>query len=231
MRRKGEQGGLCVRKRNQLYTKKDFHISLALAIFFTVVYAVTDSLNLLVKFLDADILQIKFMADMVQTVLVVAIFSWYLLPIILIFVWYMCIERFLYLELRSGQPDYAKSRWRIYVSLVPVIVLGLVVFGYMRGVVHYAADYWQFVEELYRCIAIRLAILFGWLLCLIYSIKKRSAIAMRGGVKKRWVIVAVFLVMALVYLSYSGYKYTYDYAEDLWFKWMIENHKPYEPGY
>lgn len=72
-------------------------------------------------------------------------------------------------------------------------------------------------------ISLMLAIFFTIIYIILDSIKKRHAIVAKDGMKIGHLIAVILFIAALSYVSYAGYRYTYNYAEDLWFQWMIED--------
>ena len=193
----------------KLYTKKDFNIAFALTSILIVLYlaaytgmAVTNS---------DDLAQFVIQYDLVYILSILGIM---LSPILIIMGSYMCIERFVYVKLRSrGNPIDKKGRLLIYLSIVASICFGYGFVDSMKYMIGYNIFCWILLEGYYHYVAILAAITICWLLGFIWSILQMWKIDSLGeeksGRKKGWaaVVAIVLLFAVLVFVTRTSHKY------------------------
>ena len=199
------------------YTQKDFQDSLKWAIILT-----------MISFMEYTISSFWVLVDFLDTLRVmVLLFGAFCMPIIVIIGWFRCIKRYLYLEFgMKDKTDITKSLWRTCVCIAIIIGLGVIVFYRARDIVDYLADNLNILDGLQHCIAIKIAIFMGWFGLWIYSLVRRKAMCVKGGLKAFEIIIGIplviVLVIVLVLASIQSDVYAYEQGEDVFLQKMME---------
>lgn len=191
-----------MKRRNKLYTPRDVLLSLILAIIFILWY--------LGAWASCAIVSSDNLSKSIEQFELVEMLSWlwwFLSPILIIISLYMCIERYLYVELRSGEKMYdTKGRMRIYASIAVIILLGIEFFRNMLYVIGYFISYLDTGTGFGDGIVILFLIAVCWLIGLAYAITKGRAIFIQHGMKDIRSIIVVILLIALIVFSRYGLK-------------------------
>lgn len=197
-----------------IYTRKDFKMSRILAIALTFLYFIVHILYRLIQ-----------IVEFTETVKVITFFLDKFFPFLVVLGWYMCLERYFYLEFgEERSPQNKNDRIRTYIGIKVMIILGILVFYYAQGTIFFTAWHWNCITEIYDCVAVRLTIMACWIFCLIYSIKRRTAIAVPGGVKKGRVALGILFLFLLAILSLAGTFYACFRAESVRLEKMVAYH-------
>lgn len=188
------------------YTKRDFIVSLLLTVLFTllyfVIYFILPWLENYIEFSEATVITVYF--------------GYLFLPIIILLAWFMCLERYIYLEFRVVDKRYmVESRIKIYVSMAVMMLLGIGFCIYFMIALSFIIEHWAYIEALYGYATILLAILLGWLCSWIYSIrciKEKRIIGVKDGLSKKQVIAGALGLALLIGISVIVTVYVYEQA-------------------
>ncbi len=193
------------------YTQKDLHIALVFASFFTILYFIVLS-------------NIAFQ-DAVELPEVVKILSWLgclALPILLLISWYMCLERFVSLEL--SRDSEGSDKWRrllLAIRIVMMLGLGILVFQKTMELVVFMGDHFRYMEKLSVCIMIKACIVIGWWGACIYGMKMQKQIIF-GKRWKRYLVILFVWIFILFGVSHCALPYEEEQIRNAWTEYMKE---------
>lgn len=197
--------------KEHIYTLKDFKISYAIALFFTILSLVGFSI---VKMSEAVELSEAF-------VFPIGMATIYFMPVLLILSWYMCYERYVYLELQTvEEAERRKVRHQIYLNVLVLLFWGIITLFALVNVVNYISWYWEYIENLYGCIALLAVCAVGWFVCFMWYVQRGKDGCLKNKIykKRTFYVLAVLLIVGTLICS----AYAYNKGENEWFRELVE---------
>ncbi len=121
------------------------------------------------------------------------------MPILIILLLYMCIERYMYLEFYGkADSERMKDKKLTYLSIALILILGKIMIKKQLDVIVFVMLYWNLIKNLHVCILLDAFIALLWFLAWVYIVERRDAISVKGGVtKKEWMICLIVMVLVM----------------------------------
>ncbi len=205
------------------YSDKDFLISRAISISFTVIFVVISIVFGLSSYVNTE---------KIPEELGVTVGLWYLgLPVLIIISWYMSIERYLIIEFRKlGKEATKLEKLWYFVSIIMMILLGMKTYRNILNLVVFVESYRKLLEWLSDCLLLRLGFVLGWMVIWIGSILLRKIIVSKENGHKKILTVGSVLVVVVImlYIQTNSERYIYDRTEDVWYHKMVEYYEQHE---
>lgn len=143
------------------------------------------------------------------------------LPFVVLLCWYMCYERYMYLEHaiseeegKSGTPEQIKG------NIAVISILGIVTFINGMNFVTYIFKHWEYLDKILIPISVWVACSVAWVICFVMSLIMLRGERIRKNVFKNRKYIVVLLL--LVVSSLLCYVYVNDRGEDAWYYNMVE---------
>ena len=193
------------------YTKKDLHIALGFASFFTILY-----------FIVLSNIAFQYAVELSEVVKILSWLGCLALPILLLISWYMCLERFVSLELSLDSEGSGK--WRrlfLAIRIVMMLGLGILVFQRTMELVVFVGDHFRYMEKLFVCIIIKACIVIGWWGACIYGVRIQKQI-ISGKCWKRYLVILFVWIFILFGISHCTLPYEEEQVSKAWIEYMKE---------
>lgn len=182
-------------KQSNDHILREYYISKVCAVCFTCMYCIACS--------------IVFKADyniVSDDILVVASLLFFLLPLVLLVSWQMCVERYIYLNLIHCEENDRESKHQQLKSYVRNIILAGIFWGIcVLANIYFVVNYWKYIEEIFLYYMIVLVISVVWLFILCMCVKKRERMEPQNKwAKLKVVLIRIFItVLSIVCLTYA----------------------------
>lgn len=146
-----------------------------------------------------------------------------LLFIVVILCWYNNIKNLL-MKYVDSKDEYGDKliKSKVYKKIFVLCLAGIVTFVMGMGVVNYIVWYWEYLDELIVCLVLRVILVIGWLLFLVWYARNVEYIICSGNKKTKR--VPIYICLSLIIASLMIVSYTYNKGEDVWYAELVEKY-------
>lgn len=142
-------------KKDKKYSQKDLKMCIAIASFFTILSMLVIAFPMLPGIVDWEMWSAK-AKYYYECILTIGLFGLNAFPILLVLCWYMCAERYVYLEhLKCVNAEKGKKIYCIWFSVAVIFLLGVMCYMRYFDYVKYFLANWYILDGLVVCILLK----------------------------------------------------------------------------